>query len=279
MLNAAERAEFILQEIRQRGQVWAEDLSKQLSVNSSTIRRDLERLEQQNLLRRIHGGAVPVDTLSYSTYTDELTFQKNMAQQSEEKTRMALAALRLIEPGDTIALSPGTTTAYLARCIRQAQVPNLNVVTNAVNVAMELSGLPGINLTLIGGLLLPDFFALVGPSAEQSLAQTYVSKAFIGVTGLHPEYGLTGPNQLEAFTHRMTIQRAHRTIVLADHSKLGRVALYSIVPITAVHTVITDQAASPGLLANLREQGIEVQVAEGASAPPERRRDNQVEAN
>jgi DeoR/GlpR family transcriptional regulator of sugar metabolism len=181
-----------------------------------------------------------------------------MGKQLEEKTRIALDALRLIEPGDTIALSPGTTTTHLARCIRHSQQQNLTVVTNAVNIAMELSGLPGVNLTLVGGLLLPDFFALVGPSAEQSLSQIFVSKAFVGVTGLHPEHGLTGPNQLEALTHRVTIQRAQRIIVMADHTKLGRVALYAVAPITAVHTLITDRDAPAELLASFRSQGIDV---------------------
>src|SRR5260370_40074183 len=116
-----------------------------------------------------------------------------MGKQLEEKTALALAPLRFIEDGDTIALSPGTTTTHLARSIRHSQLQNLNVITNALNIAMELSGMSGINLTLIGGLLLPGFFALVGPSAEQSLSQIYVAKAFGGVTGLHPEYCLPGP--------------------------------------------------------------------------------------
>src|ERR1700682_242959 len=116
--NAAQRAEYILQELSLHGRIDAEQLSQQLQVNSSTIRRDLERLEQQNLLRRVHGGALPVDLLAYSAYAYDLTFQENMNKQVEEKTQIALAALRLIQSGDTIALSPGTTTTHLARAIR-----------------------------------------------------------------------------------------------------------------------------------------------------------------
>ncbi|HEX4208625.1 MAG TPA: DeoR/GlpR family DNA-binding transcription regulator [Ktedonobacteraceae bacterium] len=260
MSDVARRTELILQELRQHGRVSAETLSKQLTVNSSTIRRDLEKLERQNLLRRIHGGAVPVDTLSYSAYQNDLTFQKNMVELLDEKTRIAQAALSLLQSGDTIALSPGTTTTILARGIRYAQLQNLTVVTNALNIAMELNGVPGINLTVAGGILLPDFFALVGPLAEQSLSQMYVSKAFIGVNGLHPEHGLTSPNQLEALTHRVTLQRAQCTIVLADHTKLGRVSLHSIAPISAMHTLITDTDAPCDLLADLKNQGIDVQA-------------------
>ncbi|HTI13201.1 MAG TPA: DeoR/GlpR family DNA-binding transcription regulator [Dictyobacter sp.] len=258
MADAAKRTDFILQELMTHGRVCADTLSQKLQVNPSTIRRDLEKLERQNLLRRIHGGAVPLDNLSYTTYAEDLTFQKNMNKLLEEKNRIAIAALKLIEPGDTLALSPGTTTTLLARCLRRAQIPDLTVVTNAVNIAMELTGVKGITVTLTGGLLLPDFFALVGPLAEQSLSQMFVAKAFVGVAGLSPEYGITSPNQLEALTHRMTIQRAQQTIVLADHTKLGHIALHSITPITAIHTLITDQSAPDLLLSTLQEQGITV---------------------
>jgi DeoR/GlpR family transcriptional regulator of sugar metabolism len=262
MSNAAKRAEFILQELLLNGRVDAEQLSQQLEVNASTIRRDLERLEKQNLLRRVHGGALPVDMLAYSAYAYGLTFQENMGKQVEEKTQIARTALSLIQPGDTIALSPGTTTTHLARAIRHAQIQPLTVVTNAVNIAMELNGLENISLTLTGGLLLPDFFALVGPLAEQSLNQMYVAKAFVGVTGLSPEHGLTGPNPLEALTHRLTIQRALRTIVLTDHTKLGRVALHAVVPTTAMHVLITDHEAPEDMLARFRELGVEVYQSE-----------------
>ncbi len=258
MSDAVKRADFILQELISSGRISAEDLSQKLQVNASTIRRDLEKLERQKLLRRIHGGAVPVDNLSYSTYSEELTFQENMGKFVEEKTRISMAALQLIQPGDTLALSPGSTTTHLARAIRRYPIPNLTVVTNAVNIAMELTGIKGITLTLIGGLLLPDFFALVGPMAEQSLSQMYVAKAFVGVTGVSATHGLTGPNQLEAITHRVTIQRAQQVIVLADHSKIGKVALHAVVPITAVHTIITDTDAATDALAAIRATKVHV---------------------
>lgn len=261
MANGAQRAEFILQEILHHGRVDADQLSQQLAVNASTIRRDLERLEKQNLLKRVHGGAVAVDMLAYSAYAYGLTFQENMGKQVEEKIRIAQTALQMIKPGDAIALSPGTTTTHLARLLRQAQIQPLTVVTNAVNIAMELNGVSGITLTLTGGLLLPDFFALVGPLAEQSLSQMYVAKAFIGVTGLHPQHGLTGPNQLETLTHRLTIERAQQTIVLVDSTKLGRVALHAIAPVEAMHTLVTDTNANFELLKAFSTRGIEVCMA------------------
>ncbi len=258
MANGTQRAEFILQQLLQQGRVDAEQLSQQLQVNSSTIRRDLERLEKQNLLRRVHGGAIALDMLTYGAYGAHLTFQENMGKRVEEKTRIAQTALGLIEPGDAIALSPGTTTTLLARAIRHAHLHPLTVVTNAINIAMELHGLEGITLTLTGGLLLSDFFALVGPLAEQSLNEMFVDKAFLGVTGLSLEYGLTGPNQLETLTHRLTLKHSRQGIILADSTKLGHVALHAIAPLTAIHTLVTDAHASASFLASLHEQGIEV---------------------
>jgi DeoR/GlpR family transcriptional regulator of sugar metabolism len=259
--NETGRAAFILQELLRAGRVSVDTLSEQLQVTATTIRRDLEKLEQQNLLRRVHGGAVQVDTLAYSAYAHDLTFHTNMSKQVGEKTRIALAAAKLIQPGDTIALSPGTTTTHLARSIRQLQMHDLTVVTNAVNIAMELAGLRDVNLILTGGIVLPDFFAMVGPLAEQSLNEMFVDKAFIGVTGLSVEHGLTGPNQLEALTYRATLRRARRTIVLADHTKLERVALYRIAPITAIHTVITDTATAADAIHAFEAAGIGVHQA------------------
>ena len=122
MINGKKRSDIILEEILRRGRVTVDELSKEFDVNGSTIRRDLERLERQNLLRRVHGGAVAVDMTSYSKYAPDITFQENMNKQVDEKTLIAAAAARLIEPGDAIALSPGTTMTYLARAIRYLQI-------------------------------------------------------------------------------------------------------------------------------------------------------------
>jgi len=260
MRNTAVRAEHILQELLRAGTVTVDGLCRALQVDASTIRRDLEKLERQHLLKRVHGGAVQVDALSYTAYAPDLTFQDNMGRQVEEKTRIALAAARMIQPGDTIALSPGTTTTHLARAIRQLQIPNLTVVTNAVNIAMELAGQRHVTLILTGGMLLPDFFALVGPMAEQNLGELYTDKAFVGTHGVSVEHGLTGPNQLEALTYRATMGHARQTVVLADHTKVGRVALYRIAPVSAMDLLLTDAAAPRQQLQQFGQYGIAVQT-------------------
>lgn len=259
--KTTQRSEAIIHELLRVGTVSVDALAQQLGVDASTIRRDLEKLEQQQLLKRVHGGAVQIDPLTYTAYSEDLTFQSNMQKQVEAKTRIALAAARLINPGDTIALSPGTTTTHLARAIRQLQIPRLTVVTNALNIAMELAGLRDLALTLVGGMVLPDLFASVGPLAEQNLDELFTTKAFIGSHGITVENGLTVPNQLEALTFRVMMRRARQTIVLADHTKLGHTALYRIAPITAMHTLITDSDAAPELITALRSSGIQVQTA------------------
>jgi DeoR/GlpR family transcriptional regulator of sugar metabolism len=258
--SEASRSDAILQELLRTGEVRVVDLSRRFEVDASTVRRDLEKLERHRLLKRVHGGAVLADALNYSSFGHDLVFQSNMGQLVEEKTRIALAAAQLIQPGDTIALSTGTTVAHLARAIRHLQISDLTVVTNAVNVAMELAGLRNLNLIVTGGMVLPDFFAMVGPLAEQSLMQMYTSKTFIGVAGISLEHGLTVPNPLQALAHRTFLERARQTIVLADHSKLGHVALYRLAPVNAMNTLITDKGDEEvgGVLDSLRTMKVEV---------------------
>lgn len=258
MGKRAERVAAIRQELERAGAVAVDELARRLGVDSSTIRRDLEGLERQNLLRRVHGGAVRADSLAYA---HDLTFQGNMQARVAEKTRIAAAAAALVAPGDTIALSPGSTTTYLARAIRQQQIRPLTVVTNAVNIAMELHGAPGLTLVLTGGVQLPDFYALVGPIAEQTLGDLYTARAFVGMHGVSAEHGLTGPNQLEALTYRATMRRAGQVVVLADHSKIGQVALYRIAPAEAMGLLISDGAAPPEALAAIEARGVAVRLA------------------
>jgi len=260
-LKKPKRMELILQELLQKKRISADELSRTLGVNASTIRRDLEELERKNLLRRTHGGAIPIDILSFSGYSLGMTIKENMGRWMSEKTAIALEASKLVQAGDTIALSPGSTTTLLAQTIRRLQIPKLTVVTNAVNIAMELAGLPNLTMVVIGGLLLSDFFALAGPIAEQSLAQMFVDKAFMGVTGISLKHGLSGPNQLEALTHRATIKQARQVILLADHSKLERVALYHIAPLQQAYILITDNGASPSLVKEYADRGIDMRLA------------------
>ncbi len=176
--KTAQRSELILQELLRAGSLSVEDLAQRLGVDASTIRRDLVRLEQRQLLKRVHGGAIQLDPLAYNTNGDDLSFQRSMQQHVEEQTRIALAATRLIEPGDLDrALAGGHHHLPWRGPSATCRSRGLTVVTNALNIAMELAGLRNVTLTLVGGILLSDFFATVGPMAEHNLHELYTSKA------------------------------------------------------------------------------------------------------
>ncbi|MBI2941860.1 MAG: DeoR/GlpR transcriptional regulator [Chloroflexi bacterium] len=251
MLGATRR-DRLLNELLRNGGVTVSALSEDLQVSEATIRRDLELLEQEGLLRRTHGGAVVVDTAGAL----ELSVREKSTLNIEEKRRIGLAAAALIESGHTIALNGGTTTAQVARSIRHHT--NVTVVTNAVNVVLELAKRPGITLISTGGRLRANSLELVGPLAEHTLREIYVDKAFIGVNGFTPEHGLTTFDETEALTNRAMIRAARRVIVVADHTKLNRVAFSRIGTIDQVHTLITDAGADPEVLAALRRAGLEV---------------------
>lgn len=250
MLGAVRR-ERLLDELLRHGTVGVSALSDDLQVSEATIRRDLEALEREGLLRRTHGGAILLDAA-----TQELSVRQKATLLSEEKRRIGAAAAALLEDGDTIALSGGTTTLQVARSIRHGT--NLTVVTNAVNVVLELAKRPGITVVSTGGRLRPNTLELVGPLAEQTLREIFVDKAIIGVNGLTPEEGLTTHDELEAVISRIMIRAARRVIVVADHTKLRRVAFARMGEIDQAQTLITDAAADPEALAALRRAGVEV---------------------
>ncbi len=247
------RRERLLDEVLRTGSAMVSSLSDSLRVSEATIRRDLEALEREGLLRRTHGGAVPVEAC-----VAEPSVQERASLHIAEKRRIGAAAADLIEGGDTIAMTGGTTTMQVARCIRQQA--NLTVVTNAINVVMELAKRSNITVVTTGGRLRPRTLELVGPLTEQTLQDIFVDKAFIGVNGLTVAEGLTTHDETEAVISRIMIRAARRVIVVADHSKLNHVAFARMGGIGQVHTLITDSAADPEILAELRRIGTDVRV-------------------
>ncbi len=254
-LLGEERRRQILQTLVRQGSVSVTALSRAFGCAEATLRRDLQLLDEAGLLHRTHGGALlvaPARALHEASIADKATLC------AEEKRSIGLAAARLIAPGDTLALNGGTTTVQVARALRG--VTPLRLVTNSIGVATEVAGLTGIEVTLTGGTLRGSL-ELSGPLAEQSLRDLYVRTAFIGVDGLTVPHGLTTYDQVEAQTNRVIIAHTERVVVIADHTKIGRVMMALIAPCQAVHTLVTDEAASADELDALRERGIEVIIA------------------
>lgn len=254
-LLGAERRQQILQHLAHRGAVKVTALSQALGFSEATLRRDLTLLDRAGLVRRTHGGALLPDGGSSEA---EPRPRDKATLRAEEKRAIGRAAARLVKPGDVIALNGGTTTVQVARALRT--LSSLRLVTNSVGVALELADQPGIEVTLTGGTLRASL-ELYGPMIEQSLQGLYAQVAFLGVDGLTLRHGLTTYNPMEAHANRLILARAERVVVVADHTKIGRVTTALIAPSEAVHTLITDALAPAEELDMFRRAGIAVIVA------------------
>ncbi|MFG1670748.1 DeoR/GlpR family DNA-binding transcription regulator [Streptomyces sp. Y7] len=240
-LLAEQRRALILDEVRRRGGVRVNELTRKLGVSDMTVRRDLDALARQGVLEKVHGGAVPVVEAS----THEPGFEAKSGLELTAKEDIARAAAELVAPGSAIALSGGTTTFALAH--RLVDVPDLTVVTNSVRVADVFHAAQrttgprqgAATVVLTGGVRTPSD-SLVGPVADQAIAALHFDVLFLGVHGISVEAGLSTPNLAEAETNRRLVQSARRVVVVADHTKWGVVGLSSFAALEQVDTVVTD---------------------------------------
>ena len=251
-----QRAELILQELLRNGEVAVDVLAKQLKVSEATIRRDLSELERQGLLLRSHGGAMPVAPMLYEPFRHLSSFQEQEEKCAAEKRRIGLLAASLIADGEIIAIGAGTTTTQIARSIRHRK--GITVLTNALNVAMELSHLADIKVCMTGGNLSGDWFALVGDVAQRNVGEMFVDKVFIGVDGVHAEHGLTTNYPDQAAIHRAMMRQARQRIIVADHRKIGIVGASVIWPASDFHVLVTDKLTSDKAIAPFTENNVKV---------------------
>src|ERR1700678_2708633 len=176
--NLIARQEYILRHLQETGSVSVDELCATLDASIATIRRDLETLESQSLLRRTRGGAVPIGPLFYEPFRDDISFQDRVSSFAEEKRRIAMAAAKLVESGHTVALSGGTTTTEVVRSLKV--LSGITIITNTVNVAMELSNRKDIEVIVTGGHLRGSWFTLVGPLATGAAKTVFADIMFIG---------------------------------------------------------------------------------------------------
>ncbi|WP_392545465.1 DeoR/GlpR family DNA-binding transcription regulator [Oryzobacter telluris] len=263
---ATQRRSAILAIVNEFGGARVSELVDQLGVSDMTVRRDIERLDGEGLLERVHGGALAVVPRA----TDEPGFGAKSALMTAEKHAIALAAARMVRPGSTIGISAGTTTYELARAIRD--VPHLTVVTNSVPVAQLLHDAEGAAhvVVLTGGVRTPSD-ALVGPVAVTALAGLHVDRLFLGAHGIDREAGLTTPNLVEAETNRALVRSARSVCVLADHSKVGLVGLSTFMGLNQVDTLITDSGISARARSVLEDQVEQLVLAEPVGSAVARR--------
>lgn len=240
-----ERLNALLELLAERGRMQVDEAAAELSVSAATVRRDMDTLAEQRLLTRTRGGAV----LSSVAY--DLPVRYRASHRPQEKRLIAEAAGDLVSRGSVIGLSGGTTTSEIARTLaarpdlgEPGPRPNLTVVTNALNIAYELSVRPMIKIVLTGGVAHSRTFELVGPYSDLVLGRITMDIAFIGVNGVDPVVGATVHDEAEAQVNRLMAERAGRAVLVADSSKIGRRAFATIGGPELFDTLITDSAAT-----------------------------------
>lgn len=250
----AERRQHILQLIQQHGRVLVSELSDELQISQITIRKDLDFLQSKGLVQRSHGGALRIES---SAIVDP-TLQEKEKHFSQEKQRIAAAAVQLIQEGQCIILDSGTTTTAIAEGLRRFE--RLTIITNAVNIAATLAN-TNFEIILVGGTLRKNSSSLVGPLAEDNLEEMHADVLFLGVDGFDLEVGVTTPNFLESRVNRAMVKAAQRVVAVCDSSKFNRRSLSRIVPPSAIHHVITDRGLPQETADSLRTLNIELTLA------------------
>lgn len=250
------RLAAILGLLQQSGTVSVEELRTKLDVSVVTIRRDLNLLEERGFLRRTHGGAESIEPLFYEPFRNDRSFQAQVSRFADEKRRIGRAAAALIHAGETIALTPGTTTTEVIRGLPLNH--NITVVTNTINIAMELSKRKDISVFVTGGYLRGEWFSLLGPTAIHALDQVIINSLFIGADGIDPVWGITCFSPDEASLNGTMVKHAQRKIAVVDHSKFGAVAGWRICQVQDINVLITDVETTDEMVAPYESMGIQI---------------------
>jgi DeoR family transcriptional regulator of aga operon len=233
MLSTTERRYEIIRLISEQGKVEVDELSEKLGVSKVTIRTDLNYLKDRGLVYRTHGGALTQSIIAFDT-----DFIEKRKIHSDQKKRIGIAAAEMINDEESVILDSGTTTIEIAKNIKDKNL--LNIMTNSINIAQELSGHSNTTVTLTGGILREKSHSLVGPHAEQAFNGLFFDKLFLAVDGFDIEYGLTTPNYLEAQLNKLMVEHSQETIVVVDSSKFKQRSFSLIIMPDYIHKVITD---------------------------------------
>jgi DeoR/GlpR family transcriptional regulator of sugar metabolism len=243
------RKQHILDVLRRTGQVIAKDLSQQLALSEDTIRRDLRELAAEGLLQRVHGGALPA-----SPAVGDFAARLNLA--TDEKKMIGKAAAAMVQPGQVVILDGGTTAVQIARHF--APELRATIVTHSPSIALELLEYRDIEVILIGGKLFKHSVVSVGAPAIEAIGRIHADTYFMGVTGIHPKFGLTTGDFEEAHVKRALSASAAETIVLGSSEKLNAVSPYVIAPMSEITGMIVAAETKAKLLAPYAMLGITI---------------------
>ncbi|WP_119070755.1 DeoR/GlpR family DNA-binding transcription regulator [Rubrobacter indicoceani] len=250
-MYAEERQRVIVESARSEGRVEVGSLALELGVTPETVRRDLTHLERRGMLRRTHGGAVPVENLVF-----EREVAERIGRMVEEKHHIAKAALELLPEHGTVMLDAGTTTGSLAAMLPMDR--DLTVVTNSIPIASTLAGNPSVTLFLTGGRVRARTLASVGENATGFVKSLTPDIVFSAANGISLAKGLTTPDMAEANVKRAMISVARKVVLLADHSKFGEEHFVRFAAISEVDMIVTDRGLSRDEAAAYEESGPEV---------------------
>lgn len=230
------------------------ELAERFHVSEATVRRDLDDLDQQGALKRTHGGAIKVDR---STAYESM-YSEKIGQMLEEKHRIAEKSAQMVHPGDTVLIDSGTTTFFIAQALSHHE--NLTIITNDLYIAYQTPIHPSSTLIVTGGTRRQGRQELVGTVTENFIRDTHVDFAFIGVDGIDLTGGATNANFAEVGVKRLMLEAATRSVIVADHSKFGRIALARICELKDVSFILTDSGIDAEFLTRLKKLSVQVET-------------------
>jgi DeoR/GlpR family transcriptional regulator of sugar metabolism len=247
------RREAIIAELGRRDTVQIAELSKHFGVSEVTIRRDIRCLEASGALRRVHGGAAQIQA-------DSILPSASTAPHDDKKRRIGRAAAAMVANDDRIILDSGSTALQVAVHLPEEILRSgkLSIITASLPVVNQLATQTGVHLIVLGGVFLPEYQVMIGPNTLDALRGLHADKMFLGTDGLTFSCGITTANVLEAEVDRAMVRAASQIIVVTESSKIGGIGLANIMPLTEIHTLITDSDAPADFVGQLRAAGIEV---------------------
>jgi DeoR family transcriptional regulator of aga operon len=251
MKNITDRHRFILEKLKKEGKVDITDLVEKMKVSGVTIRKDLKLLEDKNLLFRTRGGGS-----INNPYAVDRPIQEKEFINSDEKKRIAKAAIELIGQTDSVMIGSGTTVFEVARALNPAH--HITVITPALKVGLELSGKPNVEVLQLGGIIRPKSSSVAGAHAMRVLEEISCGILFIGVDGIDLDFGVSISNLAEATVNQRMIETAQTVVILADSTKFDRRGLGRICSLEQVHYIITDNKVADSTQKALEEKGIKL---------------------
>lgn len=249
-----ERQKQILSLLSKQGRLSVSEIVEQFSISEATARRDLETLASQGKAQRVHGGVIAAEQAP-----PELPILQREGEQADEKSSIGRAAAELIADGETVFLGSGTTVLEAAKHLRERK--NLTVITNSLPVLNALAGLKDITVVSLGGQLRDSELSFIGHITEQALAELHVDKVIMGTRGISLEHGLTNDYLPETLTDRAILKIGRTVIIVADHTKINRIATALLASLKTMHVFVTDSNAEKKFLQSLKKLGIEVVIS------------------